>query len=1547
MYKLVSVPRLAALMLAVLSLLLFDKPFASAASDLVIGNYQLVSKTRVSRTEYEYTYKASITNNGTEEAVNIVGKVSSLASTTVVTDDSLTFGTIPVGATLTSSDTFKVKINLSYAFKSSNLSWNFLYDPNPGIPELMEGVVYPPEVVETMIINYPTNSGIVAMEAIKDRVIVHFALDTPESSAEAFITSTGGTIIGKIPAMRFYLVQVESGSEINYIEVMKSNPLVDYAKPDFTLTSNQYKADPDEGVHDFPYLQEINAPQAWDYLSINSGICSNIILGVIDLGFSYLNDDDFLFNGTNTSRIIKKERMILSTSLHGTSVASILAATGNNDEGNIGIDWESKIILIRNYNYNWDLALSIDKLVSDGATVINVSMGPDMIKNGTCDKGELEKEKEHIESLSETVRKINERFPENNFVIVKAAGNEGCRVEFSNFTFNKPQNLIIVGGSKHPVNGATLAHENSNYGNLIDIAAPFEVKIKSGTVSGTSFSAPQVAGAAALLWAHDPSLKTAADVAKRLKSTANKGLDCAGIQAFDGAGVLDIYAALKNNMEISNLLQSGGSIGKEYSQTLVVSGSYPTCDLEWSLVAGNLPHGLYLNTNPGIIYGTPLASGTYNFTVKVTDNTFFSVAKNFTIKISDLSISTSSLADGTVGTAFNQILSASGGTGNYTWSITPDNLPDGLISSGNVISGTPTTSGIYGFTVEVTDETGFKASKTFTITVTAPVEALAINTSTLSNGTVGSTYSQTLSATGGIGGYTWSISTGDLPAGLTLNNNIISGTPTTAGTYGFTVLVTDAGDLSVGQTFSITINSLAIPVATLKINAPSMTWIPRVSGTDKGLQAFASNGSKMLAAGMSGTILSSLDGINWTQENSGTTYNFYGATYANGLFVLVGAEYPGGPSVIVTSPDGVTWTERNLDFWTLGLNNVAYGNGVFVTVGNHDVIYTSTDGISWSFASNTAFTGEHLNDVKFLNNKFVAVGHNGRVIHSNDGVNWATSNTDGLSQLHGIAYGNGKYVASGQSDGAEGVLLMSNDLTNWTGINPAASSIIKRIAFDDNKFVGASGSGVLISTDGVNWELTSNVSVGEVGWDGSKFIAMGVNGTILTSSSAIPNGLVGAAYTADLSVNDGIAPYAWSVSIGALPPGLSLNSSTGVISGTPTAYGNYAFSVRVVDANGLFGVTDVVISIEPDYAALLPWSEMYGNSSNTSRSSLNGPSHFDNMISISVPGIIYNNYNNDPVLIGANNTVCFSFYCFDENGNIQRQLPARAGALANDGTLYAYYSGTIIALDRNGSEKWRYTVPYIITPPSLGPDGTIYFMNGYGYVAEYKSELFALNPDGTLKWKYMVNGPQREYQKYIAIGQEGNIYINAPDGNLLSLNPDGSLAWSISAFESWCGWSSTCVLRGAPVIGSDGTIYVTRGYSVLAVDPKGIVKWSTSLPGSTEGIPQLGPDGTFYIKTHQYKYDPVLGLIGSFSLSAVSPDGFIIWSKEKDIDISAIGNNGLLYGYEGNDVKIFDADANVIAVGPSKKGLLRLGFNETLFLKVFGTNELIKFTNTR
>jgi len=255
-------------------------------------------------------------------------------------------------------------------------------------------------------------------------------------------------------------------------------------------------------------------------------------------------------------------------------------------------------------------------------------------------------------------------------------------------------------------------------------------------------------------------------------------------------------------------------VNAAYSQTFVATGG--TAPYTWSLVTGTLPVGVALNATTGALSGTPTATGTSAITVRATDSSSNTATAALSLVVNAaVSVSTTTLPASQVGVAYSQTLAAINGVAPYNWSIISGALPAGLAlnATTGVISGTATAVGAGTFSVRVTDSYSKTADQALSIVVG---QAVQTTTTTLAAGMVGVAYSQTLVGSGGVTPYTWSITTGTLPAGLTLTGTtgVIAGTPTTAGTSSFAVQVTDAnGQLAAGA-LSINITSVSSLVIT-------------------------------------------------------------------------------------------------------------------------------------------------------------------------------------------------------------------------------------------------------------------------------------------------------------------------------------------------------------------------------------------------------------------------------------------------------------------------------------------------------------------------------------------------------------------------------------------------------------------------------------------------------------------------------------------------------------------------------------------------------------
>jgi large repetitive protein len=195
-----------------------------------------------------------------------------------------------------------------------------------------------------------------------------------------------------------------------------------------------------------------------------------------------------------------------------------------------------------------------------------------------------------------------------------------------------------------------------------------------------------------------------------------------------------------------------------------------------------------------------------------------------------VTITTTSLPNAIVGSAYSNALAATGGLTPYTWkAITA--MPAGMkLSTGGVVKGTPTTTGTYSFTFMVSDAKGVTANGTLGLTVVKTTVAttswdtitnsnqattsalsdtttpLTITTSSLTNGTVGIAYADSLLAKGGVTPYTWTVTGGALPPGMVLGTGgKVKGIPTASGSYSFTARVLDSAKGTASYTYSLTI----------------------------------------------------------------------------------------------------------------------------------------------------------------------------------------------------------------------------------------------------------------------------------------------------------------------------------------------------------------------------------------------------------------------------------------------------------------------------------------------------------------------------------------------------------------------------------------------------------------------------------------------------------------------------------------------------------------------------------------------------------------------
>lgn len=289
-------------------------------------------------------------------------------------------------------------------------------------------------------------------------------------------------------------------------------------------------------------------------------------------------------------------------------------------------------------------------------------------------------------------------------------------------------------------------------------------------------------------------------------------------------------------------------VGTTATQLMTATGG--VAPYTWS-TSGSVPTGLSLASN-GQWSGTMSASGVFTYTVTATDANGLTGSATFTETVTGSIVVSPASATIThpVGTTATQLMTASGGTAPYTWSVT-GSVPPGLsLSSGGQWSGTMTTAGVYTYTVTAVDALGHTGTATFTETVTS-VSSVVVSPSGASvSHPVGTTATQLMTASGGTGPYTFTTS-GSVPPGLSLaSGGQWSGTMTTAGTYTYTVIATDALGHTGMATFTETVTSAVVNV----VVSPSSASISHPVGTTVTQVMSASGGTGPYTWSTSGTL---------------------------------------------------------------------------------------------------------------------------------------------------------------------------------------------------------------------------------------------------------------------------------------------------------------------------------------------------------------------------------------------------------------------------------------------------------------------------------------------------------------------------------------------------------------------------------------------------------------------------------------------------------------------------------------------------------------------
>lgn len=354
-----------------------------------------------------------------------------------------------------------------------------------------------------------------ASESVPGRVLVKPGDQADEAAVQGSLRAAGAREIGRVPQIGVRILQVPAEAEARVIAALSRNPNFEFAEPDYIASIVLAPNDPYYATYQW-HLPKVSAPTAWDATTGSDGVTLAVVdsgvqathpdlAGRVLAGYDFVNGD---FDPADDNG-------------HGTAVAGVAAAQGNDGIGVAGAAWNISILPVKVMNSSGSgsysaIANGITYAADRGARVINLSLG------GT--------------SASSTLQNAVSYAWNKGCVIIAAAGNNASSATVYPAAY---PNVVAVSATTSSDTRASF----SSYGSFVDLCAPGEnittTWLNSGyiTISGTSFSSPLTAGVAALAISLNPELSNA-QVGSLLAANADD-LGAAGYDIYFGAGRLN------------------------------------------------------------------------------------------------------------------------------------------------------------------------------------------------------------------------------------------------------------------------------------------------------------------------------------------------------------------------------------------------------------------------------------------------------------------------------------------------------------------------------------------------------------------------------------------------------------------------------------------------------------------------------------------------------------------------------------------------------------------------------------------------------------------------------------------------------------------------------------------------------------------------------------------------------------------------------------------------------------------------------------------------
>ena len=578
---------------------------------------------------------------------------------------------------------------------------------------------------------------------------------------------------------------------------------------------------------------------------------------------------------------------------------------------------------------------------------------------------------------------------------------------------------------------------------------------------------------------------------------------------------------------ITSSLNKTGTIGEGISYTITATNA-PT-----SFGAEGLPIGLTINTSTGVISGIPSAAGNSSINITATNNDGATGSATLVISIAPPSpvINSPTSASGTVGSPFNYQITASRGPASFG----AVGLPSGLSvnSTTGIISGTPTQSGLFASTISAFNGNG-TGSRSLEISILPQPPVLT--STTTANGTVGSAFSYQITASGSPASYAATM----LPAGLSLDpsTGAITGTPTAVGNTTITLSATNSEGTGSGN--------LTIRVVPARPEITSATTANGTVGSAFSYQIAASGSPASYAATMLPAGLSldpSTGAITGTPTAVGNTTITLSATNSEGtgsgnLTIRV---VPARPEI----------------------TSATTANG---TVGSAFSYQIAASGPPTSYAAKKLPKGLTLNaSTGAITGTPMAAGN--------------TTITLSATNSEGIGSGNLTIRVVPARPVITSAITANATMGRVFSYQIKASNVPTTYSIVGSLPIGMtlnSKTGLIRGTPRMTGNTTLTIIASNAGGIGSAELTIRVTpATPILSGAKTVNGKLGSAFSYQIKASNSPTSYAAD----ALPSGLSINASTGVINGTPSAASKTIVTISASNLGGT-GFKKIIVNIK-------------------------------------------------------------------------------------------------------------------------------------------------------------------------------------------------------------------------------------------------------------------------------------------------------------------------------------------------------------------------------